>query len=73
MHCVLVLNALRFGAKYTAFWCKMHCVLVQNTLRFGAKHKAKWCKTQGEKHDYPQQWYKYNLLEPLKTWSKSSK
>ena len=34
--CILVHMALRFGAKYTAFWCILHCVLVQNTLRFGA-------------------------------------
>jgi len=60
----LPLNTLRFAAKHTAFWCKMHCDLVQNTVRFGAKHKAKWCKTQDEKHKYPQQWYKHNLLEP---------
>ena len=39
-------NVVRFGAKYTAFWCKIHCVLVQNTLRFGAKRQVKWCKMQ---------------------------
>ena len=42
----LPLNALRFGAKYSAFWCKIHCVLVLNALRFGAKRKVKWCKMQ---------------------------
>ena len=31
--CVLVQNALRFGAKYTAFWCILQCVLRQNTLQ----------------------------------------
>ena len=36
-----MLNALRFGAKYTAFWCKMHCVLVQNTRQKGAKRKVR--------------------------------
>ena len=36
------LNAVRFGAKYSAFWCKIQCVLVQNTVHFGAKCKAKW-------------------------------
>ena len=43
IECVLPLNALRFGAKYLAFWCKMPCVLVQNGVRFGAKCKVKWC------------------------------
>ena len=28
---------------------------------------------QGEKHKYPPQWYKYNLLEPLNTWLKRAK
>ena len=28
MPCILVLNALRFDAKCSAFWCKMQCVLV---------------------------------------------
>jgi len=45
---VLPLKTLCFGAKCTAFWCKMHCVLVQNALRFGAKYSAFWYKTQGE-------------------------
>jgi len=44
----LSLNTLRFGAKYTAIWCKMHSDLVQNALRFDAKRKVKWCKTQGK-------------------------
>ena len=39
----MVQNAVRFGAKYNAFWCKIQCVLVQNTVRFGAKRKVKWC------------------------------
>ena len=38
---VLVQNTPRFGAYYTAFWCKIHCVLVQNARRFGAKCVAK--------------------------------
>ena len=42
------LNALRFDAKCTAFWCKMHCVLVQNATRFGAKRRVKWCKMQSK-------------------------
>ena len=53
--CVLPLNALRFGAKCLAFWCKMPRVLVLNGVRFGAKCKVKWCKMQGEKHKYPLQ------------------
>ena len=28
--CNMPLNAVRFGAKCSAFWCKMQCVLVQN-------------------------------------------
>ena len=37
------LNAVRFGAKRIAIWCKTHCNLVQNAARFGAKCKVKWC------------------------------
>ena len=37
------LIGVRFGAKQSAFWCKMECVLVQNRVRFGAKRKVKWC------------------------------
>ena len=40
MHCVLVLNALRFGAKYTAFWCKTQGKMVLNARQKGAKCKA---------------------------------
>ena len=40
LSCVLVHFALRFGAKYTAFWCKMHCVLVHIAMRFAAKRVA---------------------------------
>ncbi len=43
MQCILVLNAVYFGAKRKAFWCKMECVLVQNARCFGAKCKAKCC------------------------------
>ena len=45
------LNAMRFGAKRSAFWCKTQGVLVLNALRFAAK-----CVTI--KHKYPPQWYK---------------
>ena len=40
------LNAVHFGAKRSAFWCKTQCILVQNAVRFGAKRKVKWCKMQ---------------------------
>ena len=43
MWCVLVLNAVQYAAKRSAFWCKMQGVLVQNAVRFAAKCKAKWC------------------------------
>ena len=36
-----MLNALRFGAKCNAFWCKTSCVLMLIALRFGAKCVAK--------------------------------
>ena len=36
-------NALQYGAKRSAFWCKTQCILVQNAVRFGAKWKAFWC------------------------------
>jgi len=41
MHCILVLNALRFGAKYSAFWCKTQGEMVLNARQKGAKRKAK--------------------------------
>ena len=48
MQCVLVLNAVQYAAKRSAFWCKMQRVLVQNAACFGAKCSAFWCKMQGE-------------------------
>ena len=45
------LNAVHFGAKCSAFWCKTQGVLVLNALRFAAK-----CETI--KHKYPPQRYK---------------
>ena len=45
------LNAMRFGAKCSAFWCKTQGVLVQIALRFAAKCVA-------IKHKYPPQRYK---------------
>ena len=55
---------MQYAAKRSAFWCKMQGKMVQNAVRFGAKRKVKWCKMQDEKHKYPLQWYKQNLLEP---------
>ena len=43
MQCVLVLNAVQYAAKCSAFWCKMECVLVLNAAHFGAKRSAFWC------------------------------
>ena len=46
----MVQNAVHFGAKQRAFWCKIACVLVQNARQNGAKRSAngakrsaKWC------------------------------
>jgi len=48
MKCVLPLNAVQYGAKRSAFWCKIQCVLVlnarkmvQNAVQNGAKCEAK--------------------------------
>ena len=35
------LNAVRFGAKCSAFWCKTQGEMVQNAVQNGAKHKVK--------------------------------
>jgi len=40
----LVLNALRFGAKYSAFWCKTQGKMVLNAAQKGAKHETKSIK-----------------------------
>ena len=47
IHCVLVLNTLRFGAKWSAFgakwsafWCKTQGKMVLNAVQFAAKRKA---------------------------------
>jgi len=55
------LNAVRFGAKCSAFWCKTQGKMVQNAVQNGAKRSAKWCKTQGKKHKHPPQMYKQSL------------
>ena len=39
----LVQNAVQFGAKRIAIWCKTQCNLVQNAVQFGAKHNAICC------------------------------
>jgi len=69
----LLLNGVRFGAKQSAFWCKMECVLLQNAAHFGAKCSAKGCKMRDEKHKNTLQWYKQNLSEPLKLRLKEAK
>ena len=35
------LNAVRFGAKCNAFWCKTQAKMVQNAVLFAAKREAK--------------------------------
>ena len=35
------LNAVHFGAKCSAFWCKTQGKMVQNAVQNGAKHKVK--------------------------------
>ena len=35
-----MLNALRFGAKCTAFWCKTQGKMVQNTVQNGVKRET---------------------------------
>ena len=39
-----MLNAVRFGAKCSAFWCEMQCVLVLNAVQNAAKCEAKRLK-----------------------------
>jgi len=41
MQCNLVQNAVQFGAKRNAIWCKTQCDLVQNAMQFAAKYRAK--------------------------------
>ena len=36
-----MLNALRFGAKCSVFWCKTQGEMVQNAVQNAAKRKAK--------------------------------
>ena len=40
----MVQNSVRFGAKCSAFWCKMQGKMVQNAVQNGAKRKAKSIK-----------------------------
>ena len=49
-----MLNALRFGAKCSVFWCKTQGEMVQNAVQNAAKRKTK-------KHKHPLQMYKQNL------------
>jgi hypothetical protein len=46
---------VRFGAKRSAFWCKMQGKMVLNAVQNGAKCKPK-------KHKYLLQLHKQNLL-----------
>jgi len=41
MQCNMPQNAVRFGAKCSAFWCKTQCKMVLNAGQNGAKCKAK--------------------------------
>ena len=41
MQCVLVLNAVQYAAKRSAFWYKMQGEMVLNAVRFSAKRKVK--------------------------------
>ena len=43
MQRVLVLNAVQYAAKRSAFWYKMQGEMVLNAVRFGAKCSAKCC------------------------------
>ena len=40
----MVQNAMRFGAKCNAFWCKMQGKMVQNAVRNAAKRDTKSIK-----------------------------
>jgi len=42
-----VLNAVRFGAKCSAFWCKTQGKMVQNAVQNGAKHRMKSINIHG--------------------------
>ncbi len=47
--------------------------MLLNARHFGAKRKAKCCYLRDDKHKHSLQWYKHNLLEPLKKWLKRAK
>jgi len=53
MQCNLMLNAVQYAAKRSAFWCKTQGKMVQNAVRFGAKCSAKCRWMRDEKHKYP--------------------
>jgi len=63
MYCVLVLNAVQFAAKRSAFWCKTQGKMPLNARQNGAKHSAKWCKMRGGMNKNALKWYKQNLLD----------
>jgi len=46
MQCVLVLIAVRFGAKCSVFWCKTQGKMLQNAVQNGEKCKRMCIKIQ---------------------------
>ena len=55
----MVQNAVHFGAKYNAFWCKTQGKMVLNAVQNGAKCEVKSIIIHSNG-------IKQNLLEPLK-------
>ena len=51
LECVLVQNRVRFGTKWSAFWCKTQGKMVLIAVQNAAK-----CETI--KHKHAMQWYK---------------
>ncbi len=51
-------NALQYGAKRSAFWCKTQCVLVLNGRRFGAKSVQNAAKCESTSINIQCKWYK---------------
>ena len=44
IYCNMPLNAVRFGAKCSAFWCKTQGKMVQNAVKNAAKRDTKSIK-----------------------------
>jgi len=53
MQCNLMLNAVQYTAKRSAFWCKTQGKMMQNAVRFDAKCRAKCSGMRNEKHKHP--------------------